>query len=298
MSSIKSRGSHSAPPDSNVVDIITLLNEISRRKYYILAFTLLIAMSTLGLVTIIPPKWEISALINIGRTDGVLIEPADRVVEMIKQRSFSSAVMDIVDGDLGTAGRLFSDTLTAKSLASGELIEIRFQAPSQAVAQQLIVATSKYIKQIHEKVSTPKVEGVSKSILEMEKRLKELNSQRDRLVKLKRIPSESNMDAIEGMLLEMLISDRNKDILSLMGGKAELEAKLGPDLTYATRLMDGVNVQPATPRKETVVTMATIIGLFLAVFGTLLLQSFRNSKHPQFGNANEMAVCDSNKPEL
>lgn len=287
------------PPDSNTVDIITLLNEISRCKYYILIFTLLIAVSTLGLVTIIPPKWEISALINIGRTGGVLIEPADRVVEMIKQRSFSSAVLDIADSDLRTTGKLFSDTLTAKSLASGELIEIRFQAPSRAAAQQLILATSKCIKQIHEKVSTPKAEGLRKGFLETEIRLKELYLQRDRLVKLsKQISSESNMGAIKGMLLEMLISDRNKDILSLMGDKAELEAQIGPDLTYATSLMDGVNVQSATPRKETVVAIATIIGLFLAVFVTLLLQSFRTSKHPQFGSANGAAVCESNKPEL
>lgn len=287
MNSIRSTINHSACPDSNAIDIITLLNEIGRRKYFILAFTLLISISTLALVMIVPPKWEISARINIGRIGGELIEPADRFVETIKQKSFSRAVLNMVDGDLKKTDTIFNDTLAAKLLANEGLIEIRFRAPSQVAGQRLILAISKHIEQVHKKSANPILEGLRKSLLQTERRLKELELQRERLINIsKQIHHEGNMGAIESVLLEMLISDRNKDILFLMESKAKLENMLGPGLTYATRLMDEVTVEPSSPRKEVVVAIATIIGLFLAIFVTLLLHSSRIEKQQQFKSAN------------
>lgn len=233
----------------------------------------------LGLVIafVVPMQWEASVLLKVGQIGnagnvGTLIEPAVRVVERVKNRSFENDVLRRMGVSPNEAG-LLRDGLKV-GMEKSELLSLHVRGVSQKAAEQLVSATMAELKEVHAKMAEPTLDRWRKELDEINLELGQVGSESDRLSHLVGGQSSSVSDRTFylSVLASNILLSRETELRKLRERKRLLQEQLSPERTFPTAAWGGVEVsgQPVFPKKSIFAAVGLIIGLLIGVLLSVL----------------------------
>jgi uncharacterized protein involved in exopolysaccharide biosynthesis len=265
----------------NVRDLWRVL--INQKKWAMGVPIVCVLLASIGL-SFSKLKWEATAVIQIGQVgqSGVgqssqLIEPPIRAIERMKMKSFEDDVLttlkiSIEDSD--TVARQFRNSLSLKALGATDLIQVKIRAASPEQASLWGKAVVDRLKEVHERLAQPTIDRLRKQQAELKKQMQTIEEERENLLKIVsksiEISGESRFSA--NLLLSNLLLQKNAELRDFEMRRLAAEEQLTSVRTYPTSLIDRVYVpeKPASPKKQLIIGIAAILGLFLGIVVSLL----------------------------
>lgn len=240
-------------------------------------------------VMIVKPKWEATAVIQIGQS-GVgqvpqLIEPPVRTIERMKMKSFEDDVLTslklaLEPGDL--VAELFRSSFSQKALGTTELIQARVRGYSADQATTLAGAVVDQIKAVHEELILPTIDKLNKQLAELKKQMKMIQDERENLSKIVSTSAARSgySNFSENLLLSNLLFQKNAEFRDFEMRRLVVEEQLTLIRKYPTTLVGRIDVpeRPASPKKLLVVVLAAIIGLILGIIIAFLRNYWASTK--------------------
>jgi LPS O-antigen subunit length determinant protein (WzzB/FepE family) len=235
-------------------------------------------------VMIAKPKWEATAVIQIGQIgqsgagQGLqLIEPPARAIERMKMKSFEDGVLaslkiPLTIGD--PIAQLFRTSLSLKALGTTDLIQVRVRGYSPEQAASWGRAVVDQISAAHEKLTQPTVERLNKQLAELKKQMQMIENERVNLAKIVSITAAKSgvSNFSENLLFSNLLVQKNAELRDFEMRLLAVNEQLTSIRAYPTSLVDRVYVpeQPASPKKSLMIMLAAIVGLILGVIVAFL----------------------------
>jgi len=232
-------------------------------KYWMGLTPLFFILFGFVVLNIVPPEWQSSAIVQIGklprndnslqRGNMELIEPVDNVIARMGTSEFQDSILGEggVPLDSGDAF-LFKSALSARQIKTTNLIEIKSRGLSKVKALNLISLTAKRIQDIHANLSSPTVENIRLQVENTDKVISGINQT---LGKSKGLSSSA--DALPEIMATYLLTDLVSRRLSALD--------LINLATNAPTAVMGVNVSgtPVYPRKRVWIILFGIAGFLL-----------------------------------
>lgn len=253
--------------------------------------TLCVFLAVVG-VLIIRPKWEATAVIQIGQVgqSGVgqgsqLIEPSVRAIERMKMKSFENDVLISLKIPVeveNPLARLFRSTLSLKALGTTDLIQVKVRGDSPDLAANWANAVVERLKTVHERLAQPTIDRLRKQLAELKKQMKMIEEERANLLKIVSKSSETRGDSrfSANLLLSNLLLQKNAELRDFEMRRLATEEQLTSVRTYPTSLIDVVYVPetPVSPKKLLMLVLAAILGLVLGVVVALSRHYWRSGE--------------------
>ena len=250
-------------------------------------------LATIGVI-IAKPKWEATAVIQIGQVgqSGVgqgsqLIEPPLRAIERMKMKSFEDDVLTalkipVESGDPIAA--LFRSTLSLKALGGTDLIQVKVRAASRDQAQTWANAVVDRLREVHERLAQPTIDRLRKQQSELKKQMQIIEEERTNLLKIVSTSSETSGDSrfSANLLLSNLLLQKNAELRDFEMRRLAADEQLTSVRTYPTSLLDRIYVpeNPASPKKLLVVMLAAVLGLILGIIVAFMRNCWPSDKVP------------------
>ena len=278
---------HFERDDISLQDLWRVL--VEQRKWLFGIPILCVFLATVGIV-IATPKWEATAVIQIGQVgqSGVgqgsqLIEPSVRAIERMKMKSFENDVLislKIPVEDENPLASLFRRSLSLKALGTTDLIQVKVRGDSPDQAASWAQAVVDRLKNVHERLAQPTIDRLRKQQAELKKQMKMIEEERANLLKIVSKSSETSGDSrfSENLLLSNLLLQKNAELRDFEMRRLAAEEQLTSVRTYPTSLIDVVYVpeKPVSPKKLLMLVLAAILGLFLGVVVALSRHHWRS----------------------
>ena len=266
---------------------------ISQRRWLLGLPFVCVLLAAVG-VSIAKPKWEATAVIQIGQVgqSGVgqgsqLIEPPLRAIERMKMKSFEDDVltalkMPVESDDL--VAKLFRSTLSLKALGVTDLIQVRVRAGSRDQAQTWANAVVDRLREVHERLAQPTIDRLRKQQSELKKQMQIIEEERTNLLKIVSKSSETSGDSrfAANLLLSNLLLQKNSELRDFEMRRLAADEQLTSVRTYPTSLIDRIYVpeNPASPKKLLVVMLAAVLGLILGIIVAFMRNYWQSDKVP------------------
>lgn len=264
---------------------------ISQRRWLLGLPFVCVLLAAVG-VFIAKPKWEATAVIQIGQVgqSGVgqgsqLIEPPLRAIERMKMKSFEDDVLTAlkipVEVDDPVA-KLFRSTLSLKALGATDLIQVKVRAVSRDQAQTWANAVVDRLREVHERLAQPTIDRLRKQQSELKKQMQIIEEERTNLLKIVSKSSETSGDSrfSANLLLSNLLLQKNAELRDFEMRRLAADEQLTSVRTYPTSLIDRIYVpeKPASPKKLLIVMLSAVLGLILGVVVALLRNYWQSTK--------------------
>lgn len=251
---------------------------INQRKWLFGVPILCIILAAVG-VFLAKPKWEATAVIQIGQISATsatlspqLIEPSARTVERMKMKSFEDDVLAAlkIPVDPGNSiANLFRNGLTVKSLGTTDLVQVRVRAHSREQAALWATTVVDRIIFIHKKLTQPTVARLGKQLIELNKQVGTIGEERDSLSKIVLTIATRSGDGnfSQNLLLSDLLMKKNADLREVEMRRLGVEEQITSIQAFPTTLADRVFVpdKPVSPDKVLILVLATMGGLILGI---------------------------------
>lgn len=278
---------HTEPEEMSLQDLWRIL--MAQREWLFGIPIVCMFLATVG-VLIAKPKWEATAVIQIGQVgqsgvgqDSQLIEPSGRAIERMKMKSFENEVLISlkipVEGENPLA-TLFRSSLTLRSLGTTDLIQVKVRGDSPNQAAKWALAVVDRLKSVHERLAQPTIDRLRKQQAELKKQMKMIEEERANLLKIVSKSSEASGDSrfSANLLLSNLLVQKNAELRDFEMRRLAADEQLTSVRTYPTSLIDLVYVSenPVSPKKLLVLVLAAILGLLLGVVVALSRHYWRS----------------------
>lgn len=275
---------HSAIPDDEI-SFFDLWQILVRRKWLVLATTLLTVVAAVVATILIKPQWEATAAIRIGAVGQIgqvgqsaqIIEPVARVVERMQLKPFEDAVLanfSHTDQNNPEAA-LYRNSLKVNALPDTDLVEIKIRGYSREGAKRAVAATVNHLYNLHKEMAAPTVQRMTQLLAQIEQEITQTKADQEKLLKItglkdKKIVDTRFMENI--MLANILIIQRDSELRRLEQTEMGYEEQLGPMHTYPTSLIERISVseEPVAPKKTLIILLAGVLGLFLGIMAAFL----------------------------
>ena len=266
---------------------------INQKKWSLGIPILFLALAAIG-VQIVEPKWEATAVIQLGQVvqsgmgSGLqLIEPAVRAIERIKMKSFEDRVLSALKIPLNERNPIanqFRKTLSLKALGTTDFIQIKIRASSRDQAEAWALVVVEKLKDVHEKLTQPTIDRLHKQRFELGKQRKVLEDELEILSKTARISLQSSGDSkfAANLLLSNLLVQKHAELRDLALRELAIDEQLTLVRTYPTSLIDRVYVPeaPVTPKKFLTIVLGAVLGLILGIIVALARNSWISKRTP------------------
>lgn len=264
---------------------------ISQRRWLLGLPFVCVLLAAVG-VFIAKPKWEATAVIQIGQVgqSGVgqgsqLIEPPLRAIERMKMKSFEDDVLTAlkipVEVDDPVA-KLFRSTLSLKALGATDLIQVKVRAVSRDQAQTWANAVVDRLREVHERLAQPTIDRLRKQQSALKKQMQIIEEERKNLLTIvsKSIETSGDNRFSANLLLSNLLLQKNAELRDFEMRRLAADEQLTSVRTYPTSLIDRIYVpeKPASPKKLLIVMLSAVLGLILGVVVALLRNYWQSTK--------------------
>ena len=264
---------------------------INQKKWVIGIPILGVLLAAVG-VSMAKPKWEATAVIQIGQVgqSGVgqgsqLIEPPLRAIERMKMKSFEDDVLTAlkipVESDDPVA-KLFRSTLSLKALGATDLIQVKVRAGSRDQAQTWANAVVDRLREVHERLAQPAIDRLRKQQSELKKQMQIIEEERKNLLKIVSKSSETSGDSrfSANLLLSNLLLQKNAELRDFEMRRLAADEQLTSVRTYPTSLIDRIYVpeKPASPKKLLIVMLSAVLGLILGIIVAFMRNYWQSAK--------------------
>jgi capsular polysaccharide biosynthesis protein len=266
---------------------------INQKKWAIGIPILCVLLAAVG-VSMAKPKWEATAVIQIGQVgqSGVgqgsqLIEPPVRAIERMKMKSFEDDVLTrlkISPEEGNPMASLFRSTLALKALGTTDLIQVKIRAHSRGQAQNWANAVVDRLKDVHERLAQPTIDRLRKQQAELKKQMLIIEEERSSLLRIVSKSSETSGDSrfSANLLLSNLLLQKNAELRDFEMRRLAADEQLTSVRTYPTSLIDRIYVpeNPASPKKLLVFMLSAVLGLILGTIVAFMRNYWQSEKVP------------------
>lgn len=262
--------------------LVEIWHAISRRKLTVLMVIALVMLTAWVGIFFTSPQWEATAVVQIGKIGqkDQLIEPISKVLERVRLRSFQSTVIANAQSDsASTQDRtLYHKSLAVRPITGTDLIQITVRGFSPAAAKQFALDTAEHLGEVHEKASEPAIREIRERLRHIDAQLAQMDMERQRMLKMASV-RDSAVEArfIANAILTNIVMQQRIERGELERSRMEYVDQLHPFRTYPTKIMESVGVSeaPVLPRKRLILTLAALLGIFLAVLVAVLANHFQ-----------------------
>jgi capsular polysaccharide biosynthesis protein len=295
----------------NLVDFIDIL---LRRKWLIIVPTLIIVI-LVGIISfILPPKWEVDAIIEpakfysmttVGDYIEVMATEPKQIVELVNKATYNVAIASELNIDLASFPKI-----KAESPEESQIVHISVVQKDIERAKQILNALVNYIKTdvdtkadiemglIEEEIKmlTNKLEITKERIKEIEAEMKEIKSRNKEIEKEQR-QNLANIERNETESLALLLySNKIHENLQYLNTLTELlnekkleEEDLAKEINnfeerkgriVATKLMKAPTPSPSPvfPKKKLNILIALVLGLVIFTIAAFFLEQIEAQK--------------------
>ena len=271
------------------IDLAKVYRVLVENKRWVIGIPLLFLGLTFFALRFIQPKWEASGLIQIGQIwqekGAISIENGAAVVERVKNKTFQAHVLTKLGIPLNEddhLGKLYTDSIKIKVIPSTDLLELKVRAYSPKEATNWIQETVNYLQEVHKRLAEPTISRLQKQLVELKRQVLMVKSEKDGLIKNAELKGEirpGNRFA-ENLLLTNYLLQMGSELREFELRQLALEEQLNLAKTFPTALMEQVYVpeKPVSPKKLLIVILATLIGVFIGIFTTLLINYARKDQ--------------------
>ena len=266
---------------------------INQKKWVVGIPILCVLLAAVG-VSMAKPKWEATAVIQIGQlgSSGVgqtiqLIEPAIRAIERMKMKSFEDTVLAKLQIPLDggkSAAALFKSSLSLKALGTTDLIQVKIRANSPDQAESWAQAVVNRLKDVHEKLTQPTVDRLRKQQADLKKQMQLIEEERGNLLQTVSKTSERSGDGrfSTNLLLSNLLLQKNAELRDFEMRHLAVDEQLTSIRAFPTSLVDRIYVpeNPASPKKLLIVMLAAVLGLILGIIVAFMRNYWHSDKVP------------------
>jgi LPS O-antigen subunit length determinant protein (WzzB/FepE family) len=274
------------------ISLRDLWRVLINQKKWVIGIPILCVVLAAVRVSMVMPKWEATAVIQIGQVgqSGVgqgsqLIELPVRAIERMKMKSFEDDVLTrlkISREEENPMASLFRSTLALKALSTTDLIQVKIRAHSREQAQNWANAVVERLKDVHERLAQPTIERLRKQQAELKKQMQIIEEERISLLRIVSKSSETSGDSrfSANLLLSNLLLQKNAELREFEMRRLAADEQLTSVRTYPTSLIDRIYVpeKPASPKQLLVVILAAVLGLILGVIVALLRNYWQSAK--------------------
>lgn len=256
------------------LDWLDFSNMLRRYKKLLLVLPLVgAAFAALLVFFVLPPRWEASALLEIGhvgqsgQASPIPIEPIPNVVERMKLPSFARTAINyagIESGEL-KAMQDFYGSLKVVQAKHAELVEIKLKGPSPEMAKKLIQGAITSVQKVHGEMMSVSLDRSQKQLQLLVSEIQKSEAEMDFLKQ--KLLSSHNWNTFDATLASSILQNKISEHRALIEAKLALEEQLSPLRSYTTKVMDEIYVSelPVSPNKPLIIGVAIVLGLFCAV---------------------------------
>lgn len=254
-----------APSRDDEVDLFELFDTLKESWKLWVGSTLAGGVLAFGISQVLPPSYEVSSLVRIGSAGPMgQVEPTPVVMERIKSRAFQQAVCDALVCDEEQRDAI-KKQITITQPKGTDVLSLTVKADSPARAAAVSEAVVQVLQQAHAELAGPALQNVRKQLTSDQKRLKELEAQRQRVVaQVSRAQGEA---AAAVAVLQLAQIGDNSEFQALNQRVADLVASLEAPNTRPTEKLQKLYVsdEPVSPRKLLITIMSALMGGLLGI---------------------------------
>ena len=275
--------------ENSGIDLVRVYRILVEGKRLTIGIPLLFLGLAVTAILLIQPKWEATGLVQIGQIwqekGAALVENGTAVVERVKNKSFQGRVLTKfgipLDED-NRLGKLYSDSIKIKVIASTDLLELKVRAFSAKVASNWLEETVHQLQEVHKRIAEPTISRLQKQLVELKRQIQLVKSEKDGLIKNAELKGEigpGNRFA-ENLLLTNYLLQKDAELREFELRQLTLEEQLNPAKTFSTALMEPTYVpeKPASPKKLLILLLATVAGFLVGAFAALLINYQKDQK--------------------
>lgn len=269
----------------SVQDLWRILHE--RRNWLIGIPLFCMLVAAIG-VLLVKPKWEATAVIQIGQIGQsstgppLLIEPPARAIERMKTKSFEDRVLTKLGIPVENGNpdaELFRGTLSLKALGTSDLIQVKVRAQSREQARVWADAVANMLNEVHDRLTQPIIETLVMQQSTLKRQMQSIEEERSNLLKIAPKSNGSNVETRfpANLLLSNLLQQKNAELrnfeLQLLG----LNERLALIHAYRTALAERVHipVNPSSPKILLTIVLAAVAGLIFGVIVAFIRHHWR-----------------------
>ena len=276
------------------ISVRDLWRVLINQKNWVIGIPILCVLLAAVGVSMAKPKWEATAVIQIGQvgSSGVgqtiqLIEPSVRAIERMKMKSFEDTVLAKLqiplDGGNSVAA-IFKSSLSLKALGTTDLIQFKIRANSRDKAESWAQAVVDRLKDVHEKLTQPTIDRLRKQQTELKKQMQLIEAERSNLLETVSKTSERSGDGrfSTNLLLSNLLLQKNAELRDFEMRRLAVDEHLTSIRAFPTSLVDRIYVpeNPVSPKKLLIVMLAAVLGLILGIIVAFMRNYWQSDKVP------------------
>lgn len=267
-----------APSRDDEVDLFELFDTLKESWKLWVGSTLAGGVLAFGISQALPSSYEVSSLVRIGSAGPMgQVEPTLVAMERIKSRAFQQAVCDALVCDEEQRDAI-KKQITITQPKGTDVLSLTVKADSPARAAAVSEAVVQVLQQTHAELAGPALQNVRRQLTSDQKRLKELEAQRQRVVvQVSRAQGEA---AAAVAVLQLAQMGDNSELQVLSQRVADLAASLEAPKTRPTERLQKLYVsdKPVSPRKSLITIVGSILGAFIGVSAVFVMPAWRNRK--------------------
>lgn len=266
-------------PTNPEITLLDLWQTLVRRKGLVLGVCILAIIVAAATVSLMRPRWEATATIQIGAVGrpGQIIEPPAVAVARMKLKSFEDAVLAnlVPEGQKTPEARLYRRSLKVSVIADTNLIELKVRGYSPESALRSATKTIEYLRKVHQRMSAPAVLRITQLLAQTRREIDQIKAEREKVVNIAggidRAVAKTGF--MENIILANIMIQRNTELRALELARIGYEEQLDPMSTYPTGNLEKISVseEPVAPQKSVVVLLAAVLGLLLGAMAAFLI---------------------------
>lgn len=267
----------------DAISILDLWKILVRRKWWVLAPTLLAVIAAAVSVNFIKPQWEATTAIRIGMAEQI-IEPVPQVVERMKLKSFQDTVLARVGIEQQTLeAELLRNSLKVRALPNTDLVEIKVRGYSQESAKHLTKGVVDYMQHIHQEMAAPRMRRLEQLLTQVNEKIAQTQAEREKVLKIENLKDRAVSEArfIENVVLANVRAQRDNELRELEQAKMKYEELLDPVRNYPTSNIEKISMSEGSvaPKKALIVLLAGVLGLLVGVMAAFLASARQANKN-------------------
>lgn len=248
-----------------------------RHSFALLGGALIGSVLGLAVTFVLSAQWEAVVLLQVAQTGGGgAVEPPLRVAERIGQESFREDAVRHMGGSQGEAnlkaGKSFGSIKV--KLEKSDLVGVRVRDATPEGAARFADAVVAEVARVHAKMSEPTIDRWRKELDEIDRGLKQANSEAEQVSHFLSEPGRSINDnnLYRAVLASNTLLAREVNLRALRERKRALQEQLSPERTFPSAPFGRIEIskQPVFPSKVFFVVAGLLVGSLMGVLLSVL----------------------------
>lgn len=240
------------------------LNTLKRYKLLLWILPLIsTAIGVAGAFYIIAPKWEASAVLEVGQVAGKPVELSANTVTRMMHPSFVVNTLSLYSGESTQINLARNDykTLKVSQVKGTELVELKLRSNSPNRAKNLIHNAIVIVQSVHSEMLAVTRERNIKQIQLLDQDIQSVTAELAQL--RQKLTRSNNWNSFDATLVATVLQSKALDVRDMTQKKLLLEEQISPTRTYTTRVVGEIYVteEPVSPNKLLIVALALMVGL-------------------------------------